>query len=107
MVYRFRYQNKNELGVDDVAKKYFRFKVGVDYDIRKWKLDPELSGELLRSLGADSDNQLEGYRFTMGTSFKVHKSAKMGVYYRCEKELNTSYPKTTNIIGLKYTYNLK
>ncbi|MDO6738130.1 DUF2490 domain-containing protein [Wenyingzhuangia sp. 2_MG-2023] len=105
--YRVRYQSKNELSVDDVAKKYVRFKAGLDYNIKKWKLDPELSGELFRSVGSDSDKQLEGYRLTLGTSFKVHKSAKIGVFYRYDKELNTTYPQTTNIIGVKYTYNLK
>ncbi len=105
--YRARYQNKNELGSDDVAKKYFRFKAGIDYNIRKWKFDPELSGELFRPLGSESDNQLDGYRLTLGTSFKVYKSSKIGIYYRYEKELNTGYPKTTNIIRLKYTHILK
>ncbi|NJB83058.1 DUF2490 domain-containing protein [Wenyingzhuangia aestuarii] len=104
--YRVRYQNKNELNINNEAKQYFRFKAAVDYNIKKWKLDPELSGELFRSVGAESENQLDGYRLTLGTSFKVHKSAKMGVYYRFDKELNTTYPKATNIIGVKYTYNL-
>lgn len=104
--YRVRYQNKNELSVDDVSKQYVRFKTELEYNIKKWKLDPEISGELFHSVGAASDKQLEGYRLTIGTSFKVHKSAKIGVFYRFDKELNTTYPQATNIIGVKYTYNL-
>lgn len=105
--YRIRYQTKNELGVEDEAKKYFRFKAGTIYNIKKWKFDPELSGELFRSTGLEDENQLESYRLTLGTTFKVHKSAKVKLFYRFEKELNTNYPMATNIIGVKYKYNIK
>ena len=104
--YRLRYQNKNELGVEDEARQYIRLKAGAEYNIRKWKLDPDVSGELFNRLGTE-DNQLEGYRFTLGTSFKVHKAGKIGVFYRYEEEFNTSFPKSRNIIGFKYTYSLK
>lgn len=104
--YRVRYQNKNELGVEEEARQYIRLKAGAEYNIRKWKLDPEVSGELFNRLGTE-DNQLEGYRLTMGTSFKVHKAGKIGVFYRYEEELNTSFPMSRNIIGFKYTYSLK
>lgn len=105
--YRFRYQNRNELNVDDVHKQSIRFKTEAEYNIKKWKLDPELSGELFRSVGSDSNNKLEGYRITLGTTFKLHKSAKMKLFYRFDKELNVDYPKGVNIIGVKYTYSLK
>lgn len=107
--YRIRYQNKNELDIDEDkdAKEVVRFKVGLGYNIKKWKLDPEFSGELFRSLGEGADDEFTKYRLTLGTSFKVHKSARMGVFYRYEKELNESYPQAANIIGVKYTYNLK
>lgn len=105
--YRIRYQNKNELSVDDVAKEYLRFKTEVEYNIKKWKLDPEVSGELFRSVNGESDNEFSSYRLTVGTSFKAHKSAKIKLFYRFDKELNQTYPQATNILGIKYTYNLK
>ncbi|MDB4297773.1 DUF2490 domain-containing protein [Flavobacteriaceae bacterium] len=105
--YRLRYQNKTELDVIDTAQKNIRFKAGISYKKKKWKLNPGFSGELFRSIGSESDNELEGYRLTLGTSFKIDKQTKMKVFYRYDKELNTTYPQSTNIIGLKYTYNLK
>ncbi|ANW96568.1 hypothetical protein AXE80_09880 [Wenyingzhuangia fucanilytica] len=105
--YRVRYQNRNELKIDDEFKQIVRFKVDAVYNIKKWKLDPELSGELFRSVGSASENQLESYRITLGTTFKVHKSAKMKLFYRFDKELNVTYPRAVNIIGVKYTYSLK
>lgn len=105
--YRVRYQNRNEIDVEDSSKKYIRFKAGGVYNVRKWKLDPELSAEVFRSVGSESENQLDSYRITLGTRFKVHKSAKVKLFYRYDKQLNVNYPQTTNIIGVKYTYNLK
>ncbi|MGY5354510.1 DUF2490 domain-containing protein [Wenyingzhuangia sp. IMCC45467] len=105
--YRIRYQNRNELSVEDELKETLRFKAEAVCNIKKWKLDPELSGELFRSIGAASENQLESYRITLGTTFKVHKSAKMKLFYGFDNELNTTYPKAVNIVGVKYTYTLK
>lgn len=107
--YRVRYQNRNEVDADenDEAKKAIRFKAGFSYNIKKWKLDPEVSGEVFRSLGEESDQQFEKYRLTIGTSFKVHKAAKVAVFYRFENELNTTNPVAVNILGAKYTYSLK
>ncbi|NJB83062.1 opacity protein-like surface antigen [Wenyingzhuangia aestuarii] len=105
--YRVRYQTRNELEVEDESKQTIRFKTEAVYNIKKWKFDPELSGELFRSAGANVNHQLESYRITFGTTFKVHKSAKMKLFYRYDQEVNTDYPLTTNIVGVKYTYSLK
>lgn len=104
--YRLRYQNRNELGVEDDAVRYLRLKAGLGYNIKNWKLDPEVSGELFNSVGTDND-ELKGFRLTIGTSYKVHKSGKIGAFYRYEKELNETWPKSVNIVGFKYTYTLK
>lgn len=105
--YRVRYQNRKELEESNEIKESLRFKVEAEYNIKKWKLDPELSGELFYSIGSESENQLESYRITLGTTFKAHKSAKINVFYGYDKEINTNYPKALNILGVKYIYNLK
>ncbi|SHH32615.1 Protein of unknown function [Wenyingzhuangia marina] len=105
--YRIRYQNSKELNEDDKLKEIVRFKVDAEYNIKKWKLDPELSGELFRSVGSESNNQLESYRITLGTTFDIHKSAKMKLFYGFDNELNTEFPKAVSILGVKYIYNLK
>lgn len=104
--YRVRYQNRSELKVEDALKQTVRFKAEAEYNIKKWKLDPELSGELFRSIGASTENQLQSYRITLGTTFKIHKSAKMKLFYRFDKEVNTDFPLAINIAGVKYTYSL-
>ncbi|MFD1551645.1 DUF2490 domain-containing protein [Putridiphycobacter roseus] len=108
--YRLRYQNKNEIGISksegDESDNIFRLKVGVDYNIKKWKLDPQFSTELFSDLSEESD-KLAKIRFTFGTDYTLNKAHKIGAFYRLEREINEAYPKTTYIIGLNYTYTLK
>ncbi|MEP2024557.1 MAG: DUF2490 domain-containing protein [Reichenbachiella sp.] len=109
--YRVRYQDRSELSVhssnEGDPEKYVRFKATADYNIKNWKLDPEISGEIFNPLDGETYDGLSGYRLTVGTNYKIKKLGKIGVSYRLEKELNTTHPKTTNILRLKYTYTLK
>lgn len=109
--YRVRYQNKNELGVSaeggDYAKQNIRFKTSVAYDIKNWKLDPKFSAEIYNHIEEGEDNGFSKYRLTLGTDYKIKKFGKIGLFYRIQKELNVDIPKTTKIIGLKYSYTFK
>lgn len=108
---RLRFQTKNELGVTreqgDYPNNHLRLKIGLKYNIKKWKLDPEISTEIFRHYENGEKNEFDALRFTAGTKYKIKGFGKIGVFYRMERELNVSYPKTTNIIGVKYTYTLK
>jgi hypothetical protein len=106
--YRFRYQNKNNLDEDDVARQNFRFKTNLKYKIKKWPLDPSFSAEIFNRYRTDGNaNGFSKYRLTFGTDFKLKKIGKFKFYYRLEKELNVDIPETLKIIGLKYTYTIK
>jgi len=111
MNYRLRYQTKNELGVSkdegDYANKHLRLKVGVEYNIKNWKLDPEFSSEIFTHFQKKEINGFDKFRITIGTKYKTKSIGKFGIFYRMERELNTPYPQTTNIIGFKYTYTFK
>jgi hypothetical protein len=113
--YRLRYQNKKEQDVADdlenLAKENVRFKVGLEYNIKKWPLDPEFSLESysnledvqqVRNLG------LNKYRLTFGSSYNLKKFGKIGVFYRFQESIvsNLSNEKT-KILGLKYSYSIK
>ena len=108
--YRLRYQNKNELGVSesegDFPNQNIRFKTGIAYNIKNWKLDPKFSAEIFNRFQEGKDNGFNKYRITLGTDYKINDSGKIKVYYRVEKQLNVDFPDTTNIIGLKYTYSI-
>ncbi|MFK8037464.1 MAG: DUF2490 domain-containing protein [Crocinitomicaceae bacterium] len=108
--YRLRYQNKNEIGLNqeegDDIDKVIRLKVGVKYNIKNWKIDPNFSTEIFSDLTQSTD-RFEKMRFTLGSDYSFNKRNEIGFFYRIEKELNASYPKTTYIIGLNYTHTLK
>ncbi|MDA9775698.1 DUF2490 domain-containing protein [Flavobacteriales bacterium] len=110
MGYRVRFQNKNELGVSelegDEAINKLRIKLGTEYNIKGWKLDPKASVEMFNVLGTGFDK----LRLTVGTSYGLKKYGDISLFYRMERELMPTYvdyPKTTNIIGLNYTYTFK
>lgn len=110
--YRLRYSNRNEIGVSlddgDTHVQYFRLKAGLDYNIKKWKFDPELSGEIFnRQVNGGFNNGFDAYRITFGTSYKIKGVGKIGLAYRMEREFDSYYPMTTNIIRIKYAYTLK
>ena len=112
--YRLRYQNKNELGIDQLDGDYpiskFRFKLGIDYNIKNWKLDPKFSVELFHRSEQQTDPGLSRLRFTFGTSYDLKKIGEIKGFYRIERELNPTYidyPKSTHIIGLSYVYTFK
>ncbi len=110
--YRIRYQNRNELGISnsegDVPRQRVRFKTTLDYNVRNWKLDPEISGELFNKFQKNGNsNGFDKYRISLGTSYKVKKIGRFTLLYRLEKEFNVVNPETLNILSFKYSYTIK
>ena len=107
--YRLQYQSSKEMGQtaslsNDPTKKW-RLKVGGEYNIKKWKLDPKLSGEIFNTMGTSGG--FSKIRGTIGTSYNTKKAGSISLFFRMEKELNKTYPQTTNVIGVNYQYTLK
>ena len=109
--YRVRYQNKNELGIDELAGNYpihkWGLKIAANYNIRKWKFDPTFSAEIFRRSEENTEAGFDRMRYTLGTKYDLKKFGELTGFYRIEKELNVSYPKSTHIWGLSYVYTLK
>jgi hypothetical protein len=109
--YRLRYQNKRELFLESYEvpnlNQAWRFRLKLDYNIRSWKIDPYLAGELFNTYQDGQNNGLTDYRLILGANYNLKIYGKLGVFYGIENELTGSYPKTTNIVRIKYTYILK
>jgi len=109
--YRFRYQNKNELGISrkegDFPNQHLRFKTSIDYKIKNWKFDPKFSIEIFNYFEKGETNGFDKYRVSIGTDYKLKNFGKLSLFYRLERELNVDYPKIINIIKFKYSYNFK
>lgn len=108
--YRLRLQTKNELGYSrdegDYLRNATRVKVGINYNIRNWKFDPEIAGEIFRESGKYMISSFNKYRLTLSTKYKINKLMDLKAFYRFERELGVSYPLSTNIVGFNLTFNL-
>ena len=109
--YRFRYQNRNELGVSsadgDYPNQHIRLKGSMEYGIKNWKLDPKFSAEIFNHFEKGQTNGFDKFRLSFGTDYKIKNFGKLSLYYLFEKELNMINPKTSNIMKFKYTYSFK
>jgi hypothetical protein len=112
--HRFSYQNKKELNLSvtelNLAKETLRFKTDLEYNIRKWPLDPGFSVELfsgLENVQQVRELNLDKIRLTFGTDYKFKGFGKFGVYYRYEENL-IKYFKNENlhILGFSYSYSI-
>jgi hypothetical protein len=106
---RLQYQTRSQFGdlapINTNPVQKLRWKIGADYNIRKWKLDPSFSAEIFQPLFTESD--LEKYRLTLATKYDLKKWGSLKAFYRFEKEMNILYPLSSHIIGFNYTYTLK
>jgi long-subunit fatty acid transport protein len=102
---RLRYQSKKEYGSDDATDNTLRFKLGAEYNIKKWKFDPQFSAEIFKGL-TDSEG-FNKYRVTVGTEYKIKKAGTISAFYRIEQDLIGLYSSTNYILGLGYKYTIK
>ncbi len=109
--WRLRYQNRDELGFSradgDMPIQRIRLKTSVEYNIRNWKLDPEVEGEIFSRFQEGEQTRIDRYRLTIGTSYKIKKAGKIGLFYRYESSINRDPVRSFDILSLKYAYTIK
>lgn len=117
--YRFRYQNKNELGLSeeegDIAKEQLRFMMDIGYKLKPIGIVFKLKGELFDNISKGSGSKIiNRNRFTIMASKRFNKVGKFSLFYRVQETMkpqqNLSLFDFTivskRIIGLKYSYLL-
>ena len=117
--YRFRYQNKNELGLSeeegDIAKEQLRFMMDIGYKLKPIGIVFKLKGELFDNISKGSGSKvINRNRFTIMASKRFNKVGKFSIFYRVQETIkpqeNLLLPDFTTvskrIIGLKYSYLL-
>ena len=97
--FRTRYQNKK----DNNTTETIRLKTKIQYNIKKWKLDPEVAGEIFYR----PSETFKNYRVTLSTGLEIDKASKLKIFVLFEKELNEQFPKSTYVAGLAFTHKLK
>lgn len=101
--FRLRYQNKNEielLGLDPTQR--LRYKFGLDYNFRKWKLDPEAAIELFDKI--QNTDGIYKLRYTLGTTYSLNKKIDLRFYIRREDRLDRN--ESANILYLRLNYSI-
>ena len=110
---RLRYQQQNQLGrsrlEEDYTSRYYRWKSAIIYNIRNWKLDPEITTEFFYHSQLGQLSGLLGfkYRLVFETKYRINKSQQINFRMLTEKELQIFNPQRNNVIEIKYNYSFK
>ena len=111
LLFRLRYQNKNQLGIQeeegDIAQEFIRTRIGLGYKIKAVKLNVRLFAE---HFNQPNNSKLEHTetrtRYTLKLSRKFKKIGAFTVFYGIQ-ENNLNQEKTNkSFLGLKYAYTI-
>ena len=111
VLFRLRYQNKNELGFSesegDIPVEYTRYRMGFDYRIKALKLNAKLFGEVFNEAKTtDSNGGFNRHRYTLRISRKFKNFGTVTMFYANQNDYSTNTKKNKSIIGFKYSYRL-
>ena len=111
VLFRLRYQNKNELGFSesegDIPVEYTRYRMGFDYRIKALKLNAKLFGEVFNEAKTtDSNGGFNRHRYTLRISRKFKNFGTVAMFYANQSDYSTNTKKNKSIIGFKYSYRL-
>ena len=101
--YRMRFQHEY-LDPTDVRDQ-LRNRLGLTYDIRKWKLDPEVSAEFFTWFGY-LGARLIGTRYSVGTSWTPGKDHEIGIAVMHDREQYVNEPTYRIIYALSYSLDI-
>ena len=121
--YRFRYQNRSNAENKAYPTTKYRLRLKVNYNIKKWKLDPFAATELFYAketyvynyipeiTETNSISDIQKYRLQIGTSYSKKKIGEFKLFYMLEHQFknyavfsNYGIPVNWHIVGFNYTY---
>ncbi len=109
--YRIRYQSRKELGLSEGMESFrvnrLRFKTSLEYKIKKWSLDPVVSGELFQRFEKNTDSRFDKYRITIGSVYDFNDSSSLSFFWGLESSINETIKDNLYIIGLSYNFTFK
>lgn len=90
------------------VRNTFRERLGVEYNIPKWKLDPHVSVETFYGLHY-TGNGVTGMRYELGTDLAFDKKKKrtLGLAVRYDQEVNTAAPENAWILVIAFEGSFK
>jgi hypothetical protein len=97
---RSRYQIKKDA---NSSNETLRLKTEIGYNFKKWKLDPEISGEIFYR----PNEVFRNYRVTLSTKIDIDKDSSVKLFVLYENELNEPFPKSIYVAGFSFTHRIK
>lgn len=108
--YRYRFQRQHELGKDELEGDFpgidHRVKMKVAYNIRKWKWDPFISGEVFYHKQRASYSGVDKYRFILGTEHDWDANGKLKIQLANDLQSRVWQPDVDFILMLAWEYRL-
>lgn len=106
LAHRFEYEH--EFIPVTKLRTVLRNRLGVEYNIPKWKLDPHVSAEAFTGLHYTGNN-LVGMRYELGTEMNLDKkkTRTLGLAVRYDQELNTAGPKNRWLFVISFEHEFK
>jgi hypothetical protein len=102
--YRLNYQhNYRDFGEQ---REILRNRFGAAYDIKKFKLDPEVTAEFFTWMGHQGWNYI-GTRYSIGTQWAMSKAHTFGLSVVHDREYGIAWPTYRWIYSLSYTLDLR
>lgn len=103
-----RFQYEHDFIAITKVRSSLRNRLGVEYNIPKWKLDPHASAELFTGLHYTGVRSI-GVRYELGTEIAPGKSKDrvLGMAVRYDRELNTTSPESLWILVLSFEIDIK
>lgn len=104
--YRFEYERT--FIPEWKLRTVLRNRLGLEYNIPKWKLDPNVSVESFTGLHY-TGNSLVGMRYELGTEVNLDKkkSRTLGLAVRYDQELNVAWPQNALILVIAFEHSFK
>lgn len=85
-------------------KDFFRERLKLSYNIRKFPLDPYIAGEAWYRF-SNIENQFEELRADFGMQWNITNRSELELFYRGIREVNENNPQRTYVLGIEFTYS--
>ncbi|MCO5274530.1 MAG: DUF2490 domain-containing protein [Flavobacteriales bacterium] len=104
----FRTKYQHSFVAPKKLRTELRNRIGLEYDIPKWKLDPIVNVESFTALHY-TGNRLVGMRYDLGTEFRLDKNKQttLEITLRHDREMNIKEPDHAWVLALAFEYSPK
>ena len=104
--FRTTYYNESKENPSYSPKNVLLTKVEVAYKIKFISLTPYINGQLRYAVNHPSKNDLNQYRWAVGSKYKINKLLGVDLYFEQRGDLNVDKPGKVNIIGTTLKFSI-